>query len=1175
MKKNILIKSFALLVVVCMAFAFTAPKNGKGGSLNKETLKAGDSYRLNINNINMPMNRQGVMADVNIGGRSGAELDNKIFLFSGGFFMSGYTNGQLWANAVASASRIQDYNQGTYASGKNDAKAQIYVVRQKDGDFAQSWRDWKDAVSLGAAFYDGDNDGVYNPEDKNGNGRWDTDEDRPDLIGDETVWCVYSDNVDPALRANGWQDNEPQGIEIRQTAFAFASKGVTGNIIYLRYNIVNTGRVADVIDSVYFGVWADPDLGDPYDDLVGCDTTLNSGFVYNDGPDNIFGNDPPSFLIDFFQGPQSFIPGETFIDANNNGIYDEGETALDTAFNVQGKVRGIEKVIGAKNLGLSSFVHYQQSDPTLGDPANKVEARNYMLGKAKLGQTLDPCTWTLGSVVGGVNCAQVNNQFWYSGDPVAKKGWLNSTPADQRQMSNTGPFKLVKDVPVTIVVAYVVGRGTDALSSVTTVKKNDVIAQKIFDANFPSLPPPPPIPYSVKTGDGFIDLDIQTSKMMKYNGVDTITDVNRFVEGLYVTAYRSNTTADVINGQTNSAIVARYDRKDSINNIYYTLGNGGVDVRMPEGPPENKLDTALYTDPNTGRIKLRIETDPFTGGPLIKGHEYYFTITQFTVNKNGVVNRTTNTYGPAGDYIDLNGSSVEEFTDLEPLDARYAASTKLITVTMGSDIYSPATGGQDAKKLSSGGADGLVKYVVVDNSKLTGDTYKVNFLSDTNPLDGTYLPSWSLINTRTNDTLIRNSRVFDIDTTIYAGQSYEGFIPKIAPIVPVVASNADLVYLKGATPLKEADRWYNKITLGNRGVYYVGKDIPQGKAYPDISLTNQSSVISADKVRKVEIRFGTYGKAYRYLNGFKGSVVAARNSYVYGAGITAADTSGGKSTGLGKLGEGFVPVPFTAWVVDSANNEQRQLACGFIERRASYKGYPDGEWDPKDTVANTLEVIMVFDADYDSTGSQIQYTGNSSGWANPVAGYDLVSAGATPEQVKTAKSPYFNTMYLVALDRKPGKGWSSDEKLVIPVIAYPYTSKDSYQFSTKKGGELTETEKKSLWEKVNVFPNPLFGYNPQTSYNSNGNPDEPFVTFSNLPEQVTITIFTLSGTKIRTLGTNDKSTPTAPFIRWNLHNESDLRVASGMYLAIVSSPVYGEKVLKFAIVMPQKQIQNY
>jgi hypothetical protein len=46
-------------------------------------------------------------------------------------------------------------------------------------------------------------------------------------------------------------------------------------------------------------------------------------------------------------------------------------------------------------------------------------------------------------------------------------------------------------------------------------------------------------------------------------------------------------------------------------------------------------------------------------------------------------------------------------------------------------------------------------------------------------------------------------------------------------------------------------------------------------------------------------------------------------------------------------------------------------------------------------------------------------------------------------------------------------------------------------------------------------------------------------------------------------------------MRWDLKNEDGLRVASGMYIALVENPKFGSKVLKLAIVMPQKQLQNY
>ena len=54
----------------------------------------------------------------------------------------------------------------------------------------------------------------------NGNGQWDPNEDMPDLLGDETAWCVYNDNVPQYLRR--WL-SPPYGIEIRQTIFAYSN----------------------------------------------------------------------------------------------------------------------------------------------------------------------------------------------------------------------------------------------------------------------------------------------------------------------------------------------------------------------------------------------------------------------------------------------------------------------------------------------------------------------------------------------------------------------------------------------------------------------------------------------------------------------------------------------------------------------------------------------------------------------------------------------------------------------------------------------------------------------------------------------------------------------------------------------------------------------------------------
>lgn len=92
------------------------------------------------------------------------------------------------------------------------------------------------------------------------------------------------------------------------------------------------------------------------------------------------------------------------------------------------------------------------------------------MGKNKFGIYLDPCTWPYGHVFGGVDCNQVDKHFWFSGDPVNQIGWIDTTPSDHRNLLSTGPFNLKSNDPVDIIAAYVVGRGTDALNSITVTR---------------------------------------------------------------------------------------------------------------------------------------------------------------------------------------------------------------------------------------------------------------------------------------------------------------------------------------------------------------------------------------------------------------------------------------------------------------------------------------------------------------------------------------------------------------------------------------------------------------------------------------------------------------------------------------------------------------------------------
>jgi hypothetical protein len=1177
-----IISKILSVVIVVLLFSVTIysgdDKNGTktyqptGSQLSKiESGKVGSAYRLFINNINLPLNYVGALAEVNIPdpnptiSGAGGKFAGDVALFSGGFFLSGTSAGNMFANAVAPSSLVQDYVAGDVANGQNDSRAQLYVLKSSDAPFSQSWIDWKDAVNLGADFYDGDNDGIYNPIDKNGDGLWQADEDRPDLIGDETVWCVYSDGQPSSKRR--WNTVAPLGIEIRQTVFAFASAGAIGNIIFVRYRFKYVGfggaNEPNSLADCYFGVWADPDIGDAYDDLLGCDTLRNSGFVYNKGSDNnpAYGTQPPAFLIDFFQGPISYIPGETYTDVNSNGTYDEGvDTPLDTAYSVRGEIKGLKIYPGAKNLGISSFVMYKNGDPTINDPSIATEARHYTLGLTRLGDAPNPCTFSYGQVLGGVDCNLVNPRFWFSGDPVTNTGWINTLEGDYRMMSNTGPFTLTKGDEKEIVVAYVFGKGSDALNSVTVAKRIDDGAQNIFNNNFIAPSSPPIVNPTISSSENFIDLVWDTKEQVTYRSKTATYDI-RF-KGYNVFAYKTNSTVELISGQDNKALIATYQAADSLNNIYIEDGNTGGKFLLYAASP-NKLDSALYSTDATGRIRLRITKDPFTGSNLVKGKPYYFAITSYAVNYDALVNKDNpNLYGRFGDYY-LPASSFVTAVENVP---------KIYPVTLGEDQYNPPLDYENTNVSTTGPSGSQLQYDVIDKQALTGDEYKVTFKIDSSA--SRYSTFWKLENVTKGTTLQDSSKLYLDDDPSIAAKVTDGFIVRL-PIDTAALGNLTA---------QTSSPWYNS---ANSRFYYVSSDIYQSSKILTLPGLNglYGKFVRADRLRRVELKFGENGKAYRYLNGFKGTPIQRRNRYLYAEGIVAADTVGLGT--VGQLGVGFVDVPFTAWVEDFATTtggygEKRQLAVGFIERAGNDGGIPDGTWNGTN-IDTTLEYILIFDADYDPTGSEIIYkggfvSGTNTVWADLRGGTNYPvppGANVTDRQRKIAASPYFNTLYVVGVEKNnSSSNFSNGDKFVIPVTDYPFTPKDEFIFKTTTDGLLTSEEEKSLFDKVNVFPNPMYGFNVATGY-TNSPSDEPFVTFSNLPNEVTIKIFSLSGTLIRTLDQTDKTSLTSPFLNWNLQNENGIRAASGLYLAIVSSPKFGDKLLKFSIIMPQKQLQRY
>ena len=71
------------------------------------------------------------------------------------------------------------------------------------------------------------------------------------------------------------------------------------------------------------------------------------------------------------------------------------------------------------------------------------------------------------------------------------------------------------------------------------------------------------------------------------------------------------------------------------------------------------------------------------------------------------------------------------------------------------------------------------------------------------------------------------------------------------------------------------------------------------------------------------------------------------------------------------------------------------------------------------------------------------------------------------------------------------------------------------KYSLKIKNSKTSEENKEQFEKINVYPNPFFADNPLSSYYGSSN--DPFITFSHLPKEASIKIYTLGGILVRSI----------------------------------------------------------
>src|SRR5437867_4301574 len=217
-----------------------------------------NSQVIDANAVRMFVTNTGSFAWDRATGNAGLEFpkgSGKTAVFASGLWLGGLVGGQL---RIALSEYSDEYGPGSAAGGvpadPNQPQFKVYKLLRVYSD--SSARDAALAdYNAGAVPYGAPPVSV-----------------RPDgslsILGDQMLWSVYND-LDPARHNNRAGSTPPLGVEVRHTTFAFDQPGPLGNTVFIRFQILN--RSSSPIESMYLGIWSDPDIGGFTDDFVAID----------------------------------------------------------------------------------------------------------------------------------------------------------------------------------------------------------------------------------------------------------------------------------------------------------------------------------------------------------------------------------------------------------------------------------------------------------------------------------------------------------------------------------------------------------------------------------------------------------------------------------------------------------------------------------------------------------------------------------------------------------------------------------------------------------------------------------------------------------------------------------------------------------------------------------------
>lgn len=954
----------------------------------------------------------------------------------------------------------------------------------------------------------------------------------PQILGNQTMWYVANDMS--TARANQLYGSKPTGIELQVTIFGFDVRPLN-TMAFMKFKIINKSGLQ--ISDMYVSNWSDPDLGGASDDLVGVDTLLKLGYVYNaTNKDAIYnlGTVPAGGYV-FFQGP-----------------------LVDAAPTDSGITGGVW-YHGKKNLPLSSFAYYinggpvNMADPALGSPNGTIQLNRYQKGLDAIGNPLkksDNVTPT---------------KFPMSGDPVAGTGDLDGVlypKGDRRMLLSSGPFNMAPGDQQEIVSAVIVGQGANNLGSVASIKKLAIEAQKVFNKNFKANGPPPAPVVKASGLDRQIVLD--WSAPADFNRTEKDVQENYKFEGykVYQLPTPQSTTVD------EAKLIATYD----LNNGITLIKDEFYDERIGE----DIIKTAhLGNDGGLSRFII-IDNDAVNGGALVNNREYYFAVTAYNAY-------STNTEGP-NDIVGLG------------IPTQYENSLKnVITVTpRAANIGVRYSSNPNDKVTFSkvGGSDGQAFIKVVDPSQLTGDSYEIRFQD----FSGTV--KYNVYNTTKAQYVFADWRNQPAGEVAGAGEpTFDGLQayatgPKNDFKDFKITKNANGVL----NPPSYGAFAFNTSGFPNPGPYQTaGTAAVNGNSDRPSSNSQASGKQWGIHAYGAQIPYNDgsttsfMARSTQYTGGLGRPNQGLRS--VIPDDIEIRFTGAAETAKIYNSAANFT-VPFQVWNTKGDNDPSNdfRILPGILDLGATTGNVADGIYSitkndhpisgaDNDPVTDPIYLIEPLDRTPGEQGFNdliAKINANGAAWAAETGWayysgpdeYDQMNFGSKPSVMRLVfvgmnlASISDATAFATAVGATPYPETGTVFKIV---TTKPNGVNDKFAFSAPAAPAFTKANATADLKNINVFPNPYYGASSieLSKYNRQ-------VTFTHLPLTNTkIKIFTIAGTFVSEI----KHENGTQYDTWNLTNFAGVPVASGMYVAYIETP-YGTTTLKIGVVQEAQYLDN-